>query len=353
MAIKIIAVIPARSGSKGIPDKNIQLINGVPLLSIAIRQAKQINNIDKVIVSTDSQIYAKIAIQEGAEVIIRPASISGDLSLDIEVFKHLLSVLNSKENYSPDVIIHLRATYPTRKLNDVNNALRLFLDNFRQNIECSSVRSVIPSKKSVYKKYFKTRNGTIIPCIENYMEYCNFPRQLLIQDFEHNGCVDIISADVIGNGSMVGSCILPYIMNEENNDIDTFEDLKRIERLINLQKYNKKSLTSKYFSDVFCFDIDGIICTTDCNNLNYDEAQPIEENINLINFLYKKGCKIYLYTARGSETGINWVDETREQLNKWNVKYHELRFNKPGAEYYIDDRFIDINELRKMVLDDE
>lgn len=102
----------------------------------------------------------------------------------------------------------------------------------------------------------------------------------------------------------------------------------------------------------FCFDIDGVILTI-VEKLQYNLAEPIEENIELINYLYKTGNRIILHTARGSKTGIDWTEVTTEQLRKWGVQYHELYFGKPSADHYIDDRYIDIEVLKKQVIEGE
>ena len=98
----------------------------------------------------------------------------------------------------------------------------------------------------------------------------------------------------------------------------------------------------------FCFDIDGVIATI-VEDLDYNIAGPIESNILLINHLYEMGHKIILFTARGSKSGIDWTELTEMQLKTWKVQYHELYFGKPAADYYIDDKYIDIEELKKKV----
>jgi len=94
----------------------------------------------------------------------------------------------------------------------------------------------------------------------------------------------------------------------------------------------------------YVIDIDGIICTNqvDCN---YNNAEPIQENIDKINRLFEENNFIVLFTARGYETGIDWLMVTEKQMEKWKVDYHELRFGKPSADFYIDDKFIDISEV--------
>ncbi len=101
----------------------------------------------------------------------------------------------------------------------------------------------------------------------------------------------------------------------------------------------------------FCFDIDGVIMSLVPGN-DYNQSQPIVETVNLINSLYELGHYIILFTARGYVTKIDWKEITLKQLDIAGLKYHELKFGKPAADYYIDDRFIDLNSIRQM-LDDK
>ena len=89
---------------------------------------------------------------------------------------------------------------------------------------------------------------------------------------------------------------------------------------------------------IFCFDIDETICTT--RGMSYEKAVPILERILKINSLFDEGNIIKFYTARGSKTGIDWEPLTREQLQNWGVRYHELHMGKPFADLYIDDKAI-------------
>jgi len=94
-------------------------------------------------------------------------------------------------------------------------------------------------------------------------------------------------------------------------------------------------------------DIDGTICTITPDG-NYANALPIPENIAVINGLYEKGHRIIYWTARGTETGINWLHVTREQFEKWGVKYHGLEFYKPTYDLFIDDKAINARWLNKL-----
>lgn len=86
----------------------------------------------------------------------------------------------------------------------------------------------------------------------------------------------------------------------------------------------------------YCFDLDGTLCTN--SDGDYETAQPFNERIRMVNLLYDSGNRILIFTARGSTTGIDWRLITENQLIKWNVKYHELIFGKPFADFYIDDK---------------
>jgi hypothetical protein len=92
----------------------------------------------------------------------------------------------------------------------------------------------------------------------------------------------------------------------------------------------------------YCFDLDGTLCTN--TEGTYVNAKPFPDRIAKVNTLYDAGCRIAIYTARGSKTGINWADLTKQQLATWGVKYHELSFGKPYAEIYIDDKCVHCDE---------
>ena len=87
---------------------------------------------------------------------------------------------------------------------------------------------------------------------------------------------------------------------------------------------------------IYCIDIDGTICTTE--GTDYSKAIPIKKRIEQINNLYEEGNKIIYFTARGYVTGTNWQSTTLEQFKKWWVKFNELKFGKPNADIYIDDK---------------
>jgi len=91
---------------------------------------------------------------------------------------------------------------------------------------------------------------------------------------------------------------------------------------------------------IYVFDIDGTLCTL-VNNADYKKAQPLPNRIEIVNKLYDEGHYIKLYTARGSQTGIDWSEITKDQLSKWKLKFHELIINcKPHGDLFVDDKAI-------------
>jgi CMP-N-acetylneuraminic acid synthetase len=228
--LKIIAIIPCRSGSKGIKDKNIYKLFGKPLIYYSIQFAKSCSFIDRVIVSTDSQKYARIAKKIGAEVpFLRPKKISGDNSLDIDFFKHAI-----------DFIIQLRPTSPIRKLKIMKKALNILL----RNKDISSVRSVSKLPKNIYKCFFLGKKNILEPAIKkfrNKIEFFNLPRQKLPSSYYLNGVYEIFRTKLIKKNMISGKKIYG-IVTTEYLDIDNKEDLEKVKKEKKFFRNFKKEL---------------------------------------------------------------------------------------------------------------
>lgn len=230
--INIIALIPARSGSKGIINKNIQLYKGNPLFTYSIKIALESKYIKSVYVSTDSEEYQKIALNYGAKITpLRPKEISDDLSPDIDTFYHFLNTVD--ENV--DLIVHLRPTYPNRSLYLLDNCIKKFLENYDL---YDSLRTVVKINKLPYKMYHIINNN-LTPIIKEYNGLCepfNHARQNFPDTYLHNGCIDIVKASLIyEKGLLSGHQIYPYIMEDhEIDDIDTIEDFTNAENKLNV-----------------------------------------------------------------------------------------------------------------------
>ena len=93
-------------------------------------------------------------------------------------------------------------------------------------------------------------------------------------------------------------------------------------------------------------DVDGVICVDFCGD--YENAEPIKENIFLLNKLYDKGVEVVYFTARGSENGVDWHDLTVNQFRKWGVKYSDILFGKPAADFYLDDKGYNVDRLESV-----
>jgi len=224
------ALIPARGGSKSIPKKNIRRYDRYPLLVHSILAAQEIPSISRIVVSTDCEETRQIALKHGADVpFLRPSNISGDLSTDLECFQHYISWLKIMGQELPDIIVHLRPTYPGRKNCILDNCLKKFL---RVKNDYSSLRTVIPLDKSLFKMYtIDKKENTLTPTYTEFGEIkepYNQVRQILPTTYLHNGCIDIVKRETIEKGSITGDKIYAFVMEkEETYDIDTEEDWER------------------------------------------------------------------------------------------------------------------------------
>lgn len=232
---KILCIIPARSGSKGLPGKNIKLFKNQPLFTWSIKQAKESKYVKqmKIIVSTDSNEYLNIAKAYGSETpFIRPKTISGDLSTDYEFIKHTVDWLRDNKNYNPDIILQLRPTQPCRKVIDIDKCLDIFIDNYDK---YDSLRSVVEFDKSPYKMYHINKHQ-LIPLykeINGINEPYNQCRQVLPKTYLHNGYIDIIKTSILNKETISGNNIYPYIMDKnETIDIDTEDDWEKAEKYL-------------------------------------------------------------------------------------------------------------------------
>lgn len=330
--IEVLALIPARSGSKGIPNKNIRMIAGKPLLAHSIDHALSARMVCRTIVSTDSEHYAQIAREYGAETpFLRPLNIAGDLSTDFETFDHALRWLAEKEGYRPDIVVHLRPTHPVRYAADIDAMLQILMDHS----EYDSARSVTLAPETPFKMWIRNADGQITPVARaSIIEAYNQPRQALPEVYLQNACIDVTRTRVIlEDCSMTGKRIYGYVM-DNTFDIDTETQFLRA------SNYLARAIGKK----VYCFDIDGVIASV-VPSLDYLLAEPLKENIKKINQLYDVGHEIILFTARGSATGKDWEAATRAQMQKWGVKHHRLLFGKPPADFYIDDKLLSIEDI--------
>lgn len=230
MTAEVLAVIPARGGSKSIPRKNIKLMAGYPLLAYSIVVGIQAKNVSRVIVSTEDEEIAAIAREWGGDVpFFRPEEIAQDHSTDLQAFTHALEWLEAHENYRPDVCVHLRPTYPIRLVDDIDLMVQTLLDH----PEANSIRSVAPLAETPFKMWFLKDNDWLAPVVTtDIQEAHSQPRQLLPQAYIQNACIDVIwTRTILEKKSMSGQRILGYVM-DHNYDIDTEAQFQRVERIL-------------------------------------------------------------------------------------------------------------------------
>lgn len=224
----MIAIIPARSGSKGVPGKNIKLLGGIPLFAFSIIAAKMMPSVSRVIVSTDSIEYSEIAKEYGAEVpFLRPIEISGDKSTDYDLFLHALNWFKNFENFIPDYLLHLRPTTPLRDPQIMEDAVKLFNEN--KNI-ATSLRSGHSAPESPYKWFLKDDNNYFKGLRDDLTpEKVNLPRQSFPSVYIPDGYIDILKSSVIlENRTLHGDKMLvfesPFCV-----EVDTKDDFEYLE----------------------------------------------------------------------------------------------------------------------------
>lgn len=195
MRMKIIALIPARGGSKSVPRKNIAELGGHPLIAWSIAAARLCNDIEDVVVSTDCKTTAEVARGYGATVpFLRPTRLARDDSLDREFFGHYIAHARSIGEDMPDLIVHLRPTTPLREPRVIDRAIRYMADHS----EATSLRSMHRTSLTPFKM-FCVRDGFAAPFLRppGTTESYNFPRQWFEDAFVPNGVVDIVRPAVL------------------------------------------------------------------------------------------------------------------------------------------------------------
>lgn len=233
--IKILGIIPARGGSKGIPHKNIAHLNGKPLIYYSIREAKKSKLLDAFIVSTDDPKIADVAKKYGADVpFLRPKKIAGDRSPDIEFLQHAVEWVEKNRDWHPEIVVFLQPTAPSRTANDIDEALKMMLKN-----KCDSVRTVAdPSPHNPFKMWLFTdkKRGLMKPLLLNayYPKLgTDVPRQLLPEYFLQVGLVYATKTKFIKQGKVWGPKICGLIIPPERLvDIDAPKDLKHAARVL-------------------------------------------------------------------------------------------------------------------------
>ncbi len=230
---EVLAIVPARGGSKGIPRKNIRSFAGHPLIAYSIAAGLQAETVTRVLLSTDDEEIAAVGRRYGAETpFLRPAELAQDRTLDLPVFEHALNWLAEHEGYRPEVVVQLRPTSPIRPVKLVDEAVQLLL----QNPQADSVRGVVPAGQNPHKMWrLDEQGGPMQPLltVEGIAEPYNAPRQALPPVYWQTGHVDAIRPSaILQQNSMSGAAILPVQVEPRYTvDIDNPWDWQRAEWL--------------------------------------------------------------------------------------------------------------------------
>jgi len=233
--MNIIALIPARSGSKGVVDKNIKLLNGKPLIQYSIDVAIKSKLIDEVYVSTDNGDYVDLVKKLGAKApFLRPDEISKDNSTDLECFEHFLSFFKDNKMKLPDFIVHLRPTTPIRQSDLVDKAIEYFINNCNN---YSSLRSVHEMSESAFKFcIIEDEKLKSIGTNSFAMDSSNNARQNFPKTYIPNGYVDIISVKyLLDNMLLHGDRVYPFL-TPTSYEIDSVNDFDLISTLYSKNK---------------------------------------------------------------------------------------------------------------------
>ena len=232
---EILALIPARGGSQGIPRKNIRSFAGYPLIAWSIAAAKQAACVTRIIVSTDDEEIAAVAREYGAETpFLRPAEFAQDQTTDLPVFGHALQWLEAHEGYQPDIVIQLRPTSPVRPKDCVDSAVNILLEHG----DADCVRGVVPAGQNPHKMWrFSGADQPMKPLldVEGIAEPYNAPRQLLPPVYWQTGHIDAIRVSTIRQKkSLTGDVIYPLVIDPRYTvDIDNLSDWAKYETLAN------------------------------------------------------------------------------------------------------------------------
>ena len=227
-------MIPARSGSKGVPNKNIKKLGGYSLLEWSIAACKKCKFIDDIYVSTDSEMYRQLAISKGAKApFLRPKEISSDFSTDYEFITHSLDWLKNNKD-EPEIIVHIRPTTPLRSVSLMNQAIQFFLSNKK----ATALRSVHEMSESAYKTFEISKDGKLnCICSNNFnLDFSNNARQNFPKTYAANGYIDLLSTKFIrDNGLLHGDNVIPFI-TPFTIEVDNAEDFEYLEYIVKSRK---------------------------------------------------------------------------------------------------------------------
>ena len=261
----ILALIPARGGSKGIPRKNIRNFAGYPLIAWSIAAAQHASCVTRILLSTDDEEIASVGREYGAETpFLRPSDLAQDQTTDLPVFEHALKWLEETESYRPEIVVQLRPTSPVRPKDCVDRAVRILLEHG----DADSVRGVVPAGQNPHKMWrLAGEDQPMKPLLQvgGIVEPYNAPRQILPPVYWQTGHIDAIRiSTIVQKHSLTGDVIYPLVIDPRYTiDIDSLSDWAKYEMLatsgleIVTPGKIKRSMPEKI--DWIICDFDGVI----------------------------------------------------------------------------------------------
>jgi YrbI family 3-deoxy-D-manno-octulosonate 8-phosphate phosphatase len=220
---RVLAIIPARGGSRGIPRKNVAPLGGKPLLAWSIESARSTPEINRIVVSTDDVEIAATARAWGAEVVERPASISGDEASSESALLQVLEALRVREGYEPDLVVFLQATSPLRRTGDISRAIATL-----RAAQADSLFSASPVHGFVWRRSAADWNSF------TYDYRVRKRRQDSPEDVIENGSIYVFRPEILrGTGNRLGGRIAVYPMHPlDSFQVDEPGDLELMGRLL-------------------------------------------------------------------------------------------------------------------------
>ena len=217
---RVLAVVPARGGSKGVPDKNLRPVCGIPIVALAGQVAGQVAEIDRAVVSTDSDRIAEVAKGAGLDApFVRPPELSGDLIGDVDVLVHALTATEGVDRCRYDIVVMLQPTSPLRTASEVRECLQLFVAR-----DADSVWSVSPADKKYHPlKQLSLQDGRL-----GYYDARGagvIARQQLDQLYVRNGVAYVLSRScLLDRRTLLGEKAFACVTTAPHISIDTVED---------------------------------------------------------------------------------------------------------------------------------
>ena len=346
----ILALIPARGGSKGIPRKNIRNFAGYPLIAWSIAAAKRSALVTRVIVSTDDEEIAAVAREWGAETpFLRPAELAQDKTTDLPVFEHALKFFEEIEGYHPNIVVQLRPTSPIRPKTMVDDAIRILLNH----ADADCVRGVVPAAQNPFKMWrFNGEDKPLAPLlqVEGIPEPYNAPRQILPPIYWQTGHIDAIRvATIAQKHSLTGDAVYPLMIDPKYTvDIDTLPDWAKYEAVVysglEMVSPGKDRRTMPETVKLIVCDFDGVV-TDNLVLTDQDGKETVSASRSdsmHIKTLREKGIEVMILSsepnpvvlARAKKMGVEAIHNVG-MINKGRALREILEQKNIGAEQVI------------------